>query len=85
MLRTLKTTPLLVFGLTTNIYENDNVKKALYYGWRGPEQWSGFTSRAYGIVATSLALSHYYSGDAVRTVAKDFVNFLNTKSVQALR
>lgn len=80
-----KTTPSTGVGLTTNIYENDNVKKALYYGWGGPEQWSGFTSRAYGVVATSLALSHYYSGDAVRTVAKDFVNFLNTKSVPSFK
>ena len=76
-----KTTPVTGTGLTTNIYYDENIRKVLYYGWSGPEQWSGFKSREHGIVATSLALSHYFDGDHIRTVAQDFIDFLNTKSV----
>lgn len=76
-----KKTPTNGTGLTTNIYYDENVRKALYYGWGGAEQWTGFQSREHGIVVTSLALSHFYSGDHIRTIAQDFIDFLNTKSV----
>ena len=57
-----KSTPPTGTKLTTSIYENKNVQKVLYYGWKGQEQWSGFKSEAQGYVCTSLALSYYYSG-----------------------
>ena len=37
-----KTTPGNNTKLTTDIYNNVNVRKVLYYGWEGSEQWSGF-------------------------------------------
>ncbi len=80
-----KSTPGSGTGLTTNIYYNDNVKKALYYGWGGPEQWGGFTSRNQGLVITSLTLSQFYAGDNVRPLTQDFINFLNTKSVPSFK
>lgn len=42
-------------------YSNVNVLKALYYGWGGPGQWSGFNGKESGIVLTSLLLDTYYS------------------------
>lgn len=41
-------------------YENVNMKKALYYGWNGPENI--FTNFAEGYTATSLVLSYFYTG-----------------------
>lgn len=61
------------------IYDNVSIQKVLYYGWGGPEQWNGFTSSAHGIVATSLVLSHYYSGTSVKTACQSFYDFLQTQ------
>lgn len=76
-----KSTPGTGTGLTTEIYYNENVQKALYYGWGGPEQWGGFTSRNQGLVITSLTLSQFYAGDSVRPLTQDFINFLNSKPI----
>ena len=67
--------------LTSEIYKDTNIKKVLYYGWQGVEQWSGFESRAHGIVVTSLALSYYYYGDnsSPKTIAK-FIDYIEGKS-----
>lgn len=64
------------------IYDDNNVRKVLYFGWGGPEQWSGFESRAHGIVVTSLALSYYYYGDnsSPKTI-KNFMEYIKNKSV----
>ena len=45
------------------IYNDPNIRKVLYYGWAGTEQWAGFGSYEQGVVCTSLALSYYYSGE----------------------
>ena len=76
--------------LTQSIYnENENVRNALYYGWGGQEQWSGFNSEEQGIVVTSMALSYYYSGDlnmqphgtaATACGLSDFFYFLEANS-----
>ena len=64
-----------------SVYSDPNVIKCLYYGWEGPGQWSGFGSdRAYGIVATTLAIDHFVNG-GTRTVAQNFINFINSASV----
>ena len=42
-------------------YNNPKIAKALYYGWGGPAQWSGFNGKESGIVLTSLLLDTYYS------------------------
>ena len=77
-----KTTPGNNTKLTTDIYNNADIKKVLYYGWEGPKQWSGFNNnKNYGVVATSLLLSHYYYGDEVGSVAEDFYNYVKNKSV----
>ena len=79
-----KPTPPTGTKLTSEIYRDVNVQKVLYYGWNGPEQWSGFESRAHGIVVTSLALSYYYYGDnsSPKTIEKfiDYVEKHNTPS-----
>ncbi len=62
----------------TGPYNNEMFEKALYYGWAGPKQWSGFTSRSAGIVATSLVLSHIYNGTSIKTDAKAFWNYLQS-------
>lgn len=47
-------------------YENDNIKRIMYYGWEGPENIFG-SDRERGIVVTSLVLSKYYNGDVSGT------------------
>ena len=76
-----KPTPPTGTKLTSEIYRDVNVQKVLYYGWNGPEQWSGFESRAHGIVVTSLALSYYYYGDnsSPKTIAKS-IDYIEGKS-----
>ncbi len=76
-----KPTPATGVKLTRSIYDNANVKKILYYGWAGPEQWSGFKSKAQGVVVTSLILSHYYDGDQLRSICTDFNNYIKSKKV----
>ena len=55
------TAPTTGTSYTSSIYEDENVRRILYYGWQGQAQWSGFDgNESKGIVITSLALSHYY-------------------------
>lgn len=76
-----KTTPPTGTPLTTEIYQNEMVKKVLYYGWTGPGQWSGFDGNANkGIVITSLALDVVYSGGSSKLV-NDFMSYINDKTV----
>lgn len=69
----------------TEIYANDVFRKALYYGWSGPGQWSGFTSRSDGIVATSLVLSHIYNGTDIKHDSQAFWDFLQTAPMPAIK
>jgi len=76
-----KTTPPTGTPLTTEIYQNEMVKKVLYYGWTGPGQWSGFDGNVNkGIVITSLALDVVYSGGSSRLV-NDFMSYISDKTV----
>ena len=76
------TTPPTGTELTIDIYENDNIRKVLYYGWGGYEQWSGFKSREHGIVVTSLMLSYYYYGDnSSPNTIKAFKEYIDSKKV----
>lgn len=63
----------------SEIYNDDNIVKCLYYGWGGDEQWN-FTSEAQGIVYTSLALDHFKNGNTNNT-AKEFINYVNSMPV----
>lgn len=63
----------------SELYNNDNIVKTLYYGWGGAEPFN-FTSEAQGIVYTSLALDHYKNGSTNNT-AKDFVNYIDSMPV----
>jgi hypothetical protein len=75
-----KTTPSTNTAITSQVYNNENIAKCLYYGWSGEEQWSGFTSKQMGIVITSLALDYYYNGKT-HNIANDFISFVNSKSL----
>lgn len=76
-----KTSPSNGTSAKTSIYSDPNVVKCLYYGQEGVEVWSGFNGNSnYGIVATTLALDHYINGSN-KTVAKDFIAFLDSVSV----
>ena len=55
------------------IYNDVNVRSALYYGWNGSENI--FTDFAMGYTATSLVVSYYYTGVA---------SGINTPEAQAL-
>ena len=57
-----KQTPANGSTATEEVYRDPDIQKALYYGWTGPAQWSGFKSEDSGIVFTSILLSQYYSG-----------------------
>ncbi|WP_147573586.1 SpaA isopeptide-forming pilin-related protein [Candidatus Stoquefichus massiliensis] len=77
-----KTTPSTGTKVTSQIYEDPNVQKVLYYGWKGPQQWSGFKSESHGIVVTSLALSYYYYGDnSSPSTISGFLNYIKNLSV----
>ncbi len=77
-----KTTPSTGTHLTSKIYQDEDVKKVLYYGYNGIEPWSGFTDRQQAIVITSLALSYFYSGTNTNPSAiKNFMSFINSQSV----
>ena len=76
-----KTSPSNGTSAKTSIYSDPNVVKCLYYGQEGVKVWSGFNGNSnYGIVATTLALDHYVNG-SYKTVAKDFIAFLDSVSV----
>lgn len=62
-LQHLTPTPETGTSFSEQIYNDANIRKCLYYGWDGPEQWSGFGSKEQGYVVTSLALSYYYDGE----------------------
>ncbi len=68
--------------LKRKVYEDDNMLKALYYGWFGQEPWAGFdNNEAKGIVVTSRVLSDFYqktNNDNLKGV-KEFKEFLSTK------
>lgn len=74
-----KKTPPTGTSASSEIYENDNVLKVLYYGWKGTEPY-GFVSEAQGVVFTSLALDHFVNGNTNR-VAQNFINYVNSKPV----
>ena len=77
------TTPATGTNVTASIYDNSNLRKVLYYGWGGPQQWSGFKdNKNYGVVVTSLALSYYYYGDnSSPDTIKNFMNYIKNKTV----
>ncbi|MCI8999701.1 MAG: hypothetical protein HFJ26_01890 [Clostridia bacterium] len=75
-----KTTPGTGTEVTYSVYNDENIAKCLYYGWRGEEQWSGFTSHDMGVVVTSLALDYYYNG-TTHKLANDFINFVDAQSL----
>ncbi|MEG2441716.1 MAG: SpaA isopeptide-forming pilin-related protein [Acetivibrio sp.] len=49
-------------GFETRPYDNENIRRVLYYGLYGQEPWSGFEDEVHARVLTSLALSYYYVG-----------------------
>lgn len=74
-----KNTPSTGTTFQDQIYGNSEILKVLYYGWGGAAQWSGFESEAHGIVATSLTLSHYYSGTNIKSANQSFYEWLQTQ------
>lgn len=55
-----------------------NMRKIMYYGWEGYEQWNGMNnlSDIEKNTMMSIALSHAYSGSKIRQqIIKDFYNF----------
>ncbi len=74
----------------SNVYEDENVRRVLYYGWQGQAQWSGFDGNENkGIVITSLALSHYYHNSPanvntsyyIEMGLKAFIDYCNANSI----
>lgn len=58
-----KTSPPTGTSFTEQIYNDANIRKTLYYGYQGQEQWAGFSGdHAQGVVVTTCALSYFYSG-----------------------
>ena len=84
------TAPTTGTSYTSSIYEDENVRRILYYGWQGQAQWSGFDgNESKGIVITSLALSHYYYNTPanintsyyINMGLTDFINYCNANSI----
>ena len=82
-MQALKDVPDMNTTMTQLYYNNNDIKRTLYYGWNGQEQWSGFTSYAHGYVTTSRVLSHYYSGypaeSGLDSYEKAFIKYLESK------
>ncbi|MFQ8899913.1 MAG: thioester domain-containing protein [[Clostridium] scindens] len=58
-----KTSPTTGTSFHEEIYNDANIRKTLYYGYQGHEQWAGFSGdHAQGVVVTTCALSYFYSG-----------------------
>lgn len=75
---------------TSAVYEDENVRRILYYGWQGQAQWSGFDGNENkGIVITSLALSHYFYNSPANVNnsyyidmgLKDFMDYCSANSI----
>ncbi len=76
-----KFTPPTGTKASASVGNSADVAKVLYYGYAGPEQWSGFADSSSALVATSLALDHYFnngSGDGSASYS-EFMKFLDTK------
>ena len=56
-----KSTPPTGTKATAQTMSNADIAKVLYYGYGGAGQWSGFKNKNAAIVATSLALDHYFN------------------------
>ena len=76
-----KFTPPAGTKASASVGKSADVAKVLYYGYGGPEQWSGFADSSSALVATSLALDHYFNngnGDGSASYSA-FMDFLSTK------
>lgn len=63
-----------------NPYYDVNIRKTLYYGWAGEEQWSGFNgNRAKGVVSTTMLINYYYTGGKLSSDFYDFKNFIESQ------
>lgn len=59
---------------------NDNMRRALYYGYGGPQQLASLTDSNFGIVVTSLALSRY-NDDEGGNIANSFCSQIESMPV----
>lgn len=84
------TAPTTGTSYSSSVYEDENVRRILYYGWQGQAQWSGFDGNENkGIVITSLALSHYFYNSPANVDnsyyigmgLKDFIDYCNANSI----
>ncbi len=68
--------------VTVSVGSDVNVAKALYYGYGGPGQWSGFLDDDEAILATSLVLDHYFNGGTWNSspVYTSFMKFLASRN-----
>ena len=59
-----------------------NIRKIMYYGWFGYEEWSGLQGKSDNEknVIMSMALSHAYSGSSIsKGIMTDFYNYATSK------
>ena len=59
-----------------------NIRKIMYYGWFGYEEWSGLHGKSDNEknVIMSMALSHAYSGSSIsKGIMTDFYNYATSK------
>ena len=84
------TAPTTGTSYSSSVYEDENVRRILYYGWQGQAQWSGFDGNENkGIVITSLALSHYFYNSPANVDnsyyidmgLKAFIDYCNANSI----
>lgn len=80
-----KGTPATGTSITTKIYDNDKIRRVLYYGYGGPEQWPGFTSAKQGIVFTSLLLSEVNPESSYKEGHYNFIKGMPTFRNYALK
>ena len=62
---------------TPRVYEKHDLDKYLYYGYGGPEQWSGFSSVKTAKAVTSVILSNAHSGGKAYDWLADYSSFVS--------
>lgn len=64
-----------------DLVTNATLAKVMYYGYGGPQEWSGFSSTDNAIACTSLLASYYYDDNSVKeqdyTSVPNFTAFKN--------
>ena len=73
-----KGTPYPGLEVTLVPYDDPYINKILYYGYNGPEEWDGFSSKGEAVMVTSIMLSDAYSNYGYKSICDDYKAYLES-------